>query len=158
MLSMIRTQARRRQTGSGKRNSAFTLIELLVVIVVIAVLAALIIPKFADQGRRGKEATLRSNLHLLRNAIATFQTDTGLFPSSLADLTAAAAPANGVNSAAASTALVASDWHGPYIQGTIPVDSVSGTAYNYSVTAGSVGKVTSSASGNGLDGTAYSTW
>jgi general secretion pathway protein G len=122
------------------------------------VLAALIIPKFADQGRRGKEATLRSNLHLLRNAIANFQNDTGLYPTTLADLAVEAAPANGVNSAGTSTAITASDWHGPYVQSNIPADSVSGVAFNYSTTAGTVGKVTSSASGNGLDGTAYSTW
>ena len=38
---------------------AFTLIELLVVIVVIAVLAAIIVPKFASQGKRSKEAALQ---------------------------------------------------------------------------------------------------
>ena len=140
------------------RNRAFTLIELLVVIVVIAILAAVVLPKFADSGRRSKESTLKSNLSLLRSAIATFQTDTGLYPSVLADLAASAAPANGVNTSAVSTAITASDWHGPYVTGAVPVDSVSGAAFTYSVAAGTVGKVTSSAAGNDLNGVAYSTY
>ena len=69
-----------RRRGAGRNSSsAFTLIELLVVIVVIAVLSMIIIPKFADQSKRSKEATLRSNLRLLRSAVATFQSDTGLY-------------------------------------------------------------------------------
>ena len=138
----------------------FTLIELLVVIVVISVLALVIVPKFSNQGRRSKEATLRSNLSLLRSAVATFQADTGLYPLTLNDLVVTAAPTNGADpSTGASTAITATDWKGPYITGSaIPNDSVSASAFTYSVTSPTVGKVSSSATGNGLDGTAYSTW
>ncbi|HZO89757.1 MAG TPA: type II secretion system protein GspG [Chthonomonadaceae bacterium] len=138
---------------------AFTLIELLVVIVVIAVLAAIVIPKFTDQGRRSKDAALKSNLALLRNAISAYQTDTGLYPLTLADLAATAAPANGADpTSGASTAIPSGSWHGPYIQGSIPNDPVSGSAFTYSVTAGTVGKVSSSATGNDSNGTAYSSY
>jgi len=40
----------------------------------------------------------------------------------------------------------------------VPTDPISGSAFTYSTTSGSVGNVTSSATGNGLDGTAYNTW
>jgi len=139
-------------------HRAFTLIELLVVIVVIAVLAAIVIPKFQDQGKRSKEASLKSNLSLIRNAVALFQADTGYYPMSLDDLKASSAPAQGKDAAGTSQNINAADWHGPYIQGAIPNDPVSGAAFTYSTTAPNVGKVSSSASGTASDGTAYSSW
>ncbi|HVL38259.1 MAG TPA: type II secretion system protein [Fimbriimonadaceae bacterium] len=131
--------------------------ELLIVIIILAVLAAIAIPRFMDSGIRSKEASLRGNLKLIRNAVELFQNDTGAFPSALADLAATTAPANGKDTAGANKSISSGDYKGPYLQ-AIPNDPVSGNAFNYSTTAGSVGKVTSSASGNGLDGTAYSTW
>jgi len=150
-----------RRRGAGRNSSsAFTLIELLVVIVVIAVLSMIIIPKFADQSKRSKEATLRSNLRLLRSAVATFQSDTGLYPETLDNLAATSATGlKGFTSAGgAATAVTASDWRGPYVEITVPKDPISGTPFSYSTTSPTVGKVSSSATGNGLDGTAYSTW
>ena len=137
---------------------AFTLIELLVVIVVIAVLAAIILPKFANQGKRSKEATLKSNLRLLRSAVSTFQTDTGAFPATLAALSATSAPASGLDTGGSSATITAADWRGPYIDGTIPNDPVSGAAFTYSVASPTVGKVSSSATGNDSTGVAFSTY
>ena len=135
----------------GKRG--FTLVELLVVIVVLAILAAIVLPKFVDSGKRSKESALKSDLKLLRNAINSFKTDTDLYPVTLAALAAAAAPATG-NNGTADVALTASTWHGPYLQSS-PNDPVSGAAFTYTKTTGIV---ISSAAGNGLDGTAYNTW
>ncbi len=137
---------------------AFTLIELLVVMVVIAVLAAIILPKFTDQGKRSKEAALKNNLALLRTALATCQTDTGLYPAALNDLTSASTPStNGVDpTTGTSTAWTAGTWHGPYLQTAPGNDPVSGTAYTYVVTTPNVGKVSSSASGNDTSGNPYS--
>jgi len=139
------------------RNSGFTLVELLVVIVVLAVLAAIVLPKFVDSSRRSKESALRSDLKLYRNAIGLFKTDTGYYPLTLADLAATAAPAKGLDDAAAQKDITAGDWHGPYVQ-AISGDPVAGAAFTYTTTAPGVGTVKSSASGTGLDGTAYSTW
>ena len=139
----------------GRRG--FTLVELLVVIVVLAVLAAIVLPKFMNSGTRGKESALKSDLKLMRNAVTLFFTDSGVYPNALADLAATTAPANGKDSTGSGASITASDWHGPYLE-SIPKDPVSGAAFNYSTSSGSVGRVTSSASGNGLDGTAYSTW
>jgi len=135
----------------------FTLVELLIVIIIIAVLAAVVVPKFVNSGLRSREAALKSNLKLYRNAIDLFKNDTGAFPASLADLAVSTPPANGLDSAGASKSIVSADYKGPYVE-AVEKDPVSGNNFTYSTTSGSVGKVTSSASGNGSDGTAYSSW
>ena len=140
-----------------RRRRGFTLVELLVVIVVLAVLAAIVLPKFMNSSTRSKESALKSDLKLMRNAVSLFFTDTGTYPKTLADLTATAAPAKGLDTAAADKAVTASDWHGPYLE-SLPNDPISGAAFTYSTTSPTVGKVNSSATGNGLDGTAYSGW
>lgn len=138
-------------------KAAFTLVELLIVIIIIAVLAAIAIPKFANQSARSKESALRAELSLLRNAAEVFKADCGSFPAALADLAATAAPANGKDSAGNNKAITASDWKGPYIT-KVNVDPVSGSAFDYSVTAPTVGKILSSASGNDSNGVAFSTY
>ena len=140
-----------------KRSRAFTLVELLIVIVVLAVLAAIVIPKFADSGIRSKESSLRSDLSVVRNSIDMFKTDTGAFPSALADLSGAAAPASGKDSAGATKTITATDYKGPYLA-AVPNDPVANAALTYSVTSGSVGKVSATATGNDSAGAAFSTY
>jgi general secretion pathway protein G len=145
----------------AKLRRGFTLVELLVVIVVLAVLAAIVLPKFMNSSRRSKESALKSDLKVLRNAVSLFNADTGVFPKTLSDLSSTTAPtaatAKGVDSTGTETSYSPGDWHGPYIQ-DLPKDPISGSDYSYSTASGSVGKVSSSATGNGLDGTAYNTW
>lgn len=144
MLSSIRKAGRKRTLG-------FTLVELLVVIVVLAVLAAIVLPKFMNSSARSKESALKSDLKLMRNAVSLFQADTGKFPNTVADL--AQTDKTQVKDASG-TVVNASDWHGPYLDSVI-TDPISGSAFNYDK---ATGKITSSASGNALDGTAYSSW
>src|SRR4051812_34503807 len=139
------------------RRRGFTLMELLIVIIVIAVLAAIALPKFINSGLRSKEASLKSDLKIYRNAVQLFLNDTGAYPASLAALAASSAPASGLDAAGAAKTIIATDWKGPYID-AIMTDPVSGAAFTYGATSPNVGKVTSSASGNGTDGTAYSGW
>lgn len=141
---------------SGNRRG-FTLVELLIVIIIIAVLAAIAIPKFANSGVRSKESALKANLKLYRNAVELFRNDTGAFPDKLADLSVTTAPAAGKDEAGTAKSINAADYKGPYVE-KIENDPVSGAAFTYSTTSGSVGKITSSASGNASDGTAYSSW
>ncbi len=138
-------------TGRKRNKLGFTLVELLVVIVVLAVLAAIVLPKFMNSSARSKESALKSDMKLIRNAVSLFQADTGKYPKTLADL--AETDKTLVKTADGNT-VTAADWHGPYLESVIN-DPISGTAFNYDNTTG---KVTSSATGNGLDATAYSTW
>ena len=138
-------------------RAAFTLVELLIVIIIIAVLAAIAIPKFANQSQRSKESALRAELSLLRNAVEVFKADTATLPATLSDLAATAAPANGKDSAGNNKAITVSDWKGPYVT-RVNVDPVSAQAFTYSVTSPEVGKITSSASGNDSNGVAYSSY
>ena len=147
---------------SIRTRRGFTLIELLMVMVIIAVLAAIVIPKFMDRGKQAKEAALKSDLKILRNAIASFQADNGCYPLTLDDLTVTSAAglstaSTGVDSGGNNVA-VSGTFHGPYIQGAVPNDPVSLSAFIYSTTAGSVGNITSSATGSGLDGNAYGSY
>jgi general secretion pathway protein G len=59
---------------------AFTLVELLIVVIIVAVLAAIAVPKFAQNARLSKEASLRSNLKLMKSAVDRFFADTGHYP------------------------------------------------------------------------------
>ena len=145
-----------------RARQGFTLIELLMVMVVLAVLAAIVIPKFMDRGKQAKEAALKGDLKVLRNAVAAFQADNGCSPLTLNDLTATSAAglstaSTGVDSNGNNVA-VTGTFHGPYVVNSVPNDPVANAAFTYSTTAGSVGNVTSSASGTGLDGTAYSSY
>lgn len=108
MISFTKLAARRR---------GFTLIELLIVIVVIAILALIVIPRVMSAGRKARESTLRGNLHQLRNAIGQFQSDTGLWPASLGNLTLAkaSAPTSGIDDANASQTIPSGSYQGPYL-------------------------------------------
>ncbi len=104
-----------------------------------------------NSSARSKESALKSDLKLIRNAISLFQADIGKYPNSLADL-AETDPTKVKDQDGA--VVKAADWHGPYLDSMIS-DPISGAAFTY---VASTGKVTSSATGNGLDSTAYSTW
>ena len=155
-MAMLRA-TRINSRGFTKGRRAFTLVELLVVIVIISTLALVAVPKFSNQGRRSKEAMLRSNLRPLRNAIHAFEMDTERFLATLADLAATTAPANGLNGGGNVKPIDPADWNGPYLE-RVDKDPVSGAPFLYLTSPPDTGKVRSSATGNGLDGTAYSTW
>jgi len=141
----------------ARKTGGFTLVELLIVIIIIAVLAAIAIPKFANSSTRSKEAALKADLKLYRNAVELFRSDCGAYPAAMSDLTLTTAPATGKDSSGNNYAINGPDYRGPYIE-RLENDPISGNAFNYSTTSPTVGKVTSSAAGNASDGTAYSSW
>ena len=74
----IRNWRFRRQHPSG-----FTLVELLVVIALISVLAAMAMVQYRNSIQRTQEATLKTNLFRMRDAIDQYYADKGKYPSSL---------------------------------------------------------------------------
>ena len=67
-------------------ESGFTLVELMVVMLIIGVLAAIAIPSFISSIKNAKEAVLKEDLHVLRNAIDSYTMDKNKAPQSLDDL------------------------------------------------------------------------
>jgi len=68
MLARIRKAAEEREGG-------FTLIELLVVIIIIGILAAIAIPVFLNQRKKGYDAQVKADLRNAATAEETYLTD-----------------------------------------------------------------------------------
>ncbi len=140
----------------SRKHKGFTLIEMLIVIVVIAILALIVIPRLLGAGRKAKEATLRGDLHQIRNAIQQFEADCGDYPADITDLQTA--PADGSNGGTG-VMLDVAGWQGPYLRtpdDNLPVDPFT-TAADWSYTA-STGHVQSASTLTALNGENYSSW
>ena len=69
-----------------QRGVGFTLIELLVVLAIMATLMSIVAPRYLDSVDRAKEATLKTNLRIVRESIDKYRADTGKYPETLAQL------------------------------------------------------------------------
>lgn len=69
-----------------KREAGFTLIELMIVMAIIGILAVIAIPSYVSAVRQAREAVLKEDLHVLRNAIDSYTADKQKAPQSLDDL------------------------------------------------------------------------
>ncbi|HZZ38876.1 MAG TPA: type II secretion system protein [Acidobacteriaceae bacterium] len=67
-------------------DRGFTLVELMIVMLIIGVLAAVAIPSFIAAIRNAKEAALKEDLHVMRDAIDSYTMDKNKAPQSLDDL------------------------------------------------------------------------
>ena len=139
----------------NRKSKGFTLIEMLIVIVVIAILALIVIPRLLGAGRKAKEATLRGDLHQIRNAIQQFEADCGDYPAALTQLMTAPSGDGGTD-----IALDVAGWQGPYLRtpdGAMPKDPFtdSSTTWAYDPPTGNV---TSGSTLTAINGDAYSTW
>jgi general secretion pathway protein G len=138
-----------RASGRGRspsgREDGFTLIELMVVMLIIAILAAIAIPSYISSVRAAKEAVLKEDLHVLRQAIDAYTNDKEKAPQSLDDLVQAG-----------------------YLK-SIPVDpmthssttwvtSTDDTLQNVDQTDPGVNDVHSGSEQTGSDGQPYSSW
>ena len=79
MLARIRKSMEEKEEG-------FTLIELLVVIIIIGILAAIAIPVFLNQRKKGYEASQKSDLRTVANEMETYFTDYEVYPTFTANV------------------------------------------------------------------------
>lgn len=70
-----------------KNKHGFTLIELLVVLAILATLLTIAVPRYFSSVDSAKEASLKQNLLVLRDAIDKYHSDHGEYPNSLEALT-----------------------------------------------------------------------
>jgi general secretion pathway protein G len=128
---------RRRRTRTGR---GYTLIELLVVMAILATLLSIAVPRYVASVDRAREAALRTDLRLLREAIDRHRADTGRLPETLQRLAEArylrSVPIDPLTDSAATWLVV------PHPDGATP----------------GVYDVRSGAPGLSLDGTAYASW
>jgi general secretion pathway protein G len=68
----------------GERG--FTLIELLVVFAIISTLLTLAVPRYFSNLQKSKEAVLKENLWIMRDALDKYFGDVGKYPDRLEDL------------------------------------------------------------------------
>lgn len=77
--------AKQNQTS---REAGFTLLELIVVMIIIGVLSAIAVPAFTHHLKVAREAVLRSDLHVMREAIDSFTVDKQKAPQTLDEVVA----------------------------------------------------------------------
>jgi general secretion pathway protein G len=137
--------AARRRHGRRRVPSAtagFTLIELIVVFAILALLISIAAPRYFAHLDRAKEATLRQDLSVMRDAIDKYYGDKGQYPAALDDLVKSR-----------------------YIR-SLPVDPYTESASTWvavpppadAAVKGEVYDVKSGADGKAADGTAYADW
>ncbi len=69
-----------------RRTRGFTLMELMVVMAIIATLMTLALPRYFHSVDRSREAVLRQDLQIMRDAIDKFMADRGRYPLTLDEL------------------------------------------------------------------------
>ena len=128
--------------ANGRPGAAggFTLIELMVVMVVVALLLTLAVPRYFHSVERAREAVLKQDLSVMRDAIDKHYADTGRYPPTLEDLV-----------------------QRKYLRG-IPPDPITESAETWGIippadaTLGGVYDVKSGAPGKAIDGSQYDQW
>lgn len=132
-MSSSRDGSRRLRRGLGARRCrrsagrwGLTLLELLVVIAIIATLAAVVAPAVFRNVGDARVAAARSQIEIFALALAQYNIDNGVLPSSEQGLSALRTPptVSGPNGAQAA------NWKGPYLSRTIPMDPW-GRPYEY---------------------------
>jgi general secretion pathway protein G len=120
------------------RRRGFTLMELMVVMAIVASLLTLALPRYYRSIDRSKEAVLKQNLAVMRDAIDKFYADRGRYPMTLDELA-----------------------EKRYLR-KIPPDPLTDSSSSWVVIAPNdmegVHDVRSGANGRSLDGESYDSW
>jgi general secretion pathway protein G len=69
-----------------RNSSGFTLLELMMVMAIVGILATMAEPSFQTATIKAREAALKKDLFIFRDAIDQYYADHGSYPSSLKDL------------------------------------------------------------------------
>jgi len=127
-------------TSLPRIKAGFTLIELIVVMVIIALLASLAVPRYFGSVQKSKDAVLKENLTLMRDALDKFYGDNDKYPAALDELVSRkylrSIPRDPVTESATTWITVP------------PEDPEKGVVYD----------VHSGAEGNAVDGSPYKEW
>jgi general secretion pathway protein G len=83
---------RRWRSGQRQGSAGFTLIELMIVITIIFILVGIAAARYDRSVQRAKEATLKTDLQVMRQAIDNYTLDKEAAPQSLEDLVNPQAP------------------------------------------------------------------
>ena len=121
-----------------EKDQGFTLIELLVVIIIIGILAAIAIPVFLNQRKKGWDAQAKADLKNMATAEETYLTDKGVYSATVSELEAAGFKKSADTSDQA--AILPSDTSSGYC---LTVKSKSGTYWNYTSSTGAPAGATS---------------
>ena len=128
-------------TGQRVALRAFTLVELIIVLAILALLLTIAVPRYFAHIERTKEATLKQDLAVMRDAIDKFHGDRGRYPESLEELVTLR-----------------------YMR-SVPVDPITDSTSTWKVlpppdsdAKGSVYDVKSGADGAGVDGKPFADW
>ena len=122
------------------KRAGFTLIEIMVVMAIIATLLALAVPRYFSSVEKSKEAVLKQNLALTRDALQKYYADKGRYPDKLEDLA-----------------------RDKYLR-KIPLDPITATTSSWFIVPppdadkGGVYDIQSGAPGKSVDGTPYGEW
>jgi general secretion pathway protein G len=122
------------------KRAGFTLVELMVVMAIIAMLLAIAAPRYFHGVDKSREAVLRENLSLTRQALDKYFSDNGKYPDALEDLVSK-----------------------KYLR-SLPLDPVTDSSATWIIippdaaVKGAVFDIKSGAPGIGRDGSAYKDW
>lgn len=130
---------------NSRTQSGFTLIELMIVMAIIGILATLAVPSYVTAIKHAREAVLREDLHVMRQAIDSYTMDKQKAPQTLDDLV-----------------------QGGYLK-TIPEDPMTHSSdtwvtdqsqdlYSIDQTDPGIDNVHSGSDESGTNGEAYNTW